>query len=128
MTSATVMQWFFTIKRVNCMKKINIVKKNQDFSTILNNRKKIGNKYLVIYYKENNLSLNRYGISVSKKLGNAVTRNKIKRQVKNIIDKNENLFKKNQDYIIIIRKDFIDLKFESKEQIIKNLISTNEWR
>ncbi|MBQ7141390.1 MAG: ribonuclease P protein component [Bacilli bacterium] len=110
------------------MKKINIVKKNQDFSTILNNRKKIGNKYLVIYYKENNLSLNRYGISVSKKLGNAVTRNKIKRQVKNIIDKNENLFKKNQDYIIIIRKDFIDLKFESKEQIIKNLISTNEWR
>lgn len=128
MTSATVIQWFFTIKRVNYMKKINIVKKNQDFSIILNNRKKIGNKYLVIYYKENGLLLNRYGISVGKKIGNAVTRNKIKRQVKNIIDKNENLFKKNQDYIIIIRKDFIDLKFEVKEQIIKNLISTNEWR
>jgi len=128
MTSAAVMQWFFTIKRVNKMKKINIVKKNQDFSIILNNRKKNGNKYLVIYYKENNLSINRYGISVSKKIGNAVTRNKIKRQVKNIIDKNENLFKNNQDYIIIIRKDFIDLKFVDKEQIIKNLISTNEWR
>lgn len=110
------------------MKKVNIVKKNQDFKTILDGKKTIGNKYMVIYYKENNIYINRYGISVSKKIGNAVTRNKIKRQVKNIIDKNENLFKKNQDYIIIIRKAFLGLNFQEKEKCLVDLITNNKWR
>ena len=110
------------------MKKINIVRKNQDFKRILNQRKSLGNKYLVIYYKENNINLNRYGISVSKKVGNAVTRNKIKRQIKNIIDKNQNLFKKNQDYIIIVKKAILDLKFNEIEESIKKLLTKNKWR
>lgn len=110
------------------MKKINIVRKNQDFKRVLNQRKSLGNKYLVIYYKENIINLNRYGISVSKKVGNAVTRNKIKRQIKNIIDKNQNLFKKNQDYIIIVKKAILDLKYNEIEESIKKLITINKWR
>ncbi len=110
------------------MKKINIVRKNQDFKRVLNQRKSLGNKYLVIYYKENIINLNRYGISVSKKVGNAVTRNKIKRQIKNIIDKNQNLFKKNQDYIIIVKKAILDLKFNEIEESIKKLLTKNKWR
>ncbi len=110
------------------MKKINIVKKNEEFKKVLNNRKTIGNKYIVIYYKENELNRNRYGISVSKKIGNAVIRNKIKRQVKNIIDKNENLFKKYQDYIIIMKKPFLDLTFKEKENSIIKLLEYSKWR
>jgi len=110
------------------MKKINIVRKNEDFKTILNKRQTIGNKYMVIYYDKNELNINRYGISVSKKLGNAVMRNKIKRQLKNIIDKNENLFKKSQDYIIIVKKTFLDLTFKEKEESIIKLLNYNKWR
>ena len=110
------------------MKKINIVQKNTEFKQILDKRKTIGNKYMVIYYNENNLNRNRYGISISKKLGNAVIRNKNKRQLKNIIDKHENLFKKYQDYIIIIKKCFVDLDYSKKEESVINLLEHSKWR
>ena len=58
----------------------------------------------------------RFGISVSKKLGNAVYRNKYKRQLRFIIDKYKKNYQNGTDYIIIIRNGYIDLDFESKEK------------
>jgi len=110
------------------LKKRDIVTKNQDFSKIIQNRKYIKNNLFVIYYKENNLTNTRYGISVSKKIGNAVVRNKIKRQMKNIIDKNKNLFKKETDYIIIIRKGILDCDYHQIESNLINLFKYNNWR
>lgn len=110
------------------MKKRDIVTKNQDFSKIIQNRKYMKNNLFAIYYKENNLESVRFGISVSKKIGNAVVRNKIKRQMKNIIDKNKNLFKKETDYIIIIRRGILDCNFHEIEDSLINLLKNNKWR
>lgn len=110
------------------MKKRYIVTKNQDFSKIIQNRKYMKNNLFAIYYKENNLENVRFGISVSKKIGNAVVRNKIKRQMKNIIDKNKNLFKKEIDYIIIIRRGILDCNFHEIEDSLINLLKNNKWR
>ena len=93
------------------MKKVNIVKENKDFSRIINNGKKCWNDVFSIYYSMNDKENYRFGISVSKKIGNAVTRNKIKRQMRNIVDKYKNICPNNQDYIIIIRKNYINLTF-----------------
>lgn len=93
------------------MKKVNIVKENKDFSRIINNGKKCWNDVFSIYYSMNDKENYRFGISVSKKIGNAVTRNKIKRQMRNIVDKYKNIYPNNQDYIIIIRKNYINLTF-----------------
>ena len=41
-----------------------------------------GNKYLVLYARKNRLQQNRVGVTVSKKLGGAVTRNRVKRIVR----------------------------------------------
>lgn len=110
------------------MKKRDIVTKNQDFSKIIQNSKYIKNNLFAIYYKENNLKNERFGISVSKKIGNAVVRNKIKRQMKNIIDKNKNLFKKEIDYIIIIRRGILDFNFHQIEDNLIYLLTKNKWR
>lgn len=110
------------------MKKRDIVTKNQDFSKIIQNRKYIKNNLYIIYYKENNLNNSRFGISVSKKIGNAVVRNKIKRQMKNIIDKNKNLFKKETDYIIIIKKGILDYDYHQIEANLIDFIKNNNWR
>lgn len=110
------------------MKKRDIVTKNQDFSKIIQNRKYMKNNLFTIYYKENDLEKVRFGISVSKKIGNAVVRNKIKRQMKNIIDKNKNLFKKETDYIIIIRRGILDCNFHEIEDSLINLLKNNKWR
>lgn len=105
------------------MKKKNIVKENKDFSRIINCGKRRWNDSFSIYYDKNNCNDYRIGISVSKKIGNAVTRNKIKRQVRNIADKYKNIYQKDKDYIIIIRKNYINLNFSEIEEKYIELIN-----
>uniref|UniRef100_UPI00262BD9EA ribonuclease P protein component n=1 Tax=uncultured Methanobrevibacter sp. TaxID=253161 RepID=UPI00262BD9EA len=73
------------------MDKLHTVKKSEDFSNIIHNCDYVKNKSYVIYYNDNGLDYYRFGISVGKKLGKAVYRNKYKRQLRFIIDK----YKKN---------------------------------
>ena len=73
------------------MDKLHTVKKSREFSEIIHSGVFVKNRSYVIYNKDNNLYHYRFGISVSKKLGNAVVRNKAKRQLRFIIDK----YKKN---------------------------------
>lgn len=101
------------------MKKINIVKKNTDFSRIIHSCKYIKNDLFIIYIERNNELKNyHFGISVSKKVGNAVTRNKIKRQIKNIIDKF--YYQNNFNCIIIVKKNIV---FSNYQEIQKQLVS-----
>lgn len=104
------------------MRRYETVKSKQDFENNIHNGKFKKNKYYVIYYLPNNLSYNRYGIAVSKKLGHAFLRNKLKRQVRNIIHDSKNMFSKSQDYIIMIRKSYLDLEYSKMLIEFQNLI------
>ena len=105
------------------MKKLNIIKKEQEINEIINTGKRIYNRYYYIYNKENESNkYYRFCICVSKKLGNAVIRNKNKRQVKDIIDKSNLSFKRNQDYVIILRKDINSIDFEQKKNELLSLL------
>ena len=105
------------------MKKKFIVKKSSDFTKIINNANYYKGKNFVIYIKDNDLDYSRFGISVSKKSGNAVVRNTIKRKMRSIIDDNKKNYQKNLDYIIIVKNGFLDYSFQdikdSYESIIK---------
>ena len=68
------------------MRKLYIVKTAKEFNDIIKNGICLKNKYYIIHYKSNDLKYDRFGISVSKKLGNAVFRNKYKRKLRTIID------------------------------------------
>lgn len=104
------------------MKKINIVKSNEDFNNIIKTGRQVKNKYFIIYYLENEYINYRIGITVSKKSGNAVVRNKQKRQLKSIIDDNYESLKK-YDYIVIVRNTTLELNFKEKEKALIELIS-----
>lgn len=69
------------------MKKINILQKSDDFERIIKNNKSYKYKDYIIYIEKNNDEIYHFGLSVGKKIGNAVIRNKVKRQLKSIIDK-----------------------------------------
>ncbi|MCK5387773.1 MAG: ribonuclease P protein component [Candidatus Izimaplasma sp.] len=70
------------------MKKEYRVKKSSEIEMIVKHKQSRANKYFVVYKKENHVNNHfRFAVSVSKKYGNAVERNKIKRQVREIISK-----------------------------------------
>lgn len=91
------------------MKKINIIKKNIEFNRIIKNTKVYKTKSYIIYIERKEQESFKFGISVSKKIGNAVIRNKIKRQIKSIIDKKD--YKNDFNCIIIVRKNFLNNSF-----------------
>ncbi len=104
------------------MKKFEIVKEHKDFDDIIQNSPYLKNKYYIIYYKERDLGFPRFGIAVGKKIGNAVTRNRVKRQIRALIDKNKKLFQNDRDYIIIVKKDFLNLSYQEATEELISLI------
>ncbi len=92
------------------MKKEYRVKKSQDFDNIIRKKQSFANRQFVIYYQENKLDHMRLGISVSKKLGKAHERNKLKRYVRESF-KTRKDFLKNYDIIIIVRPAAKGLSF-----------------
>lgn len=102
------------------MNKEKIIKKSQDYSEIISTGKKYKNKYFSLYYKESKITL--FGITVPKKVGKAVLRNKLKRRVKNIISKNEKYIQPNYNYVIIIKEPSQELSYEELTTKLLELI------
>ena len=94
------------------MKKRYIVKESKDFEKIIKEGICKKNRSFVIYTLKNNQKYNRYGISVGKKIGNAVIRNKYKRKIRHIIDNYKKSYVNNSDYIIILRKGALDKNYQ----------------
>ena len=91
------------------MKKINIVRTNRDFDRIISKNKPYKYKDFVIYVEKTNESIYRFGITISKKIINAVGRNKIKRQIKNIID--QKTYQNGFNCIIIVRRGILEKNY-----------------
>ncbi|MFI3260774.1 MAG: ribonuclease P protein component [bacterium] len=105
------------------MKKREVVKKAREFDYIINKGKRIKNDAFNVFITKTKSEIPLFGIAVSKKLGNAVERNKQKRQIRNIIDKNKKNFSNNNKYIIMIKKNGIEMTFEEKEKKLIKLIT-----
>lgn len=95
------------------MKKMNILKKSMDFDRIIKNNRSYKYKDYILYVEKVEDPTYHFGLSVGKKVGNAVTRNKIKRQLKTIIDKNS--YEKGINCIIIVRKGLLEKSFSERE-------------
>ena len=64
------------------MLKKNVLRKKSDFDSLYNRGKSVGDRYLVLFYRKNNLPYNRTGFLASKKVGNSVQRNRARRLMK----------------------------------------------
>lgn len=109
------------------MKKRDILKSNIEFNNIINIGKRNQNKYFVICSVIKDFEKNNYGIAVGKKVGNAVIRNKIKRQIRNIVDKNNKLFPNFHNYIIICKKEVLNLSFSEMENEFIKLLNKGDF-
>lgn len=97
------------------------LKSDADFKNVYRKGKSFANKTLVIYYKKNGYNFNRIGFSVSKKIGKAVTRNKIRRLLKeNLKDMND--LEQGYDIIFIARIPCADLDFKEIGKSLRHLL------
>jgi len=104
------------------MKKAFRVKKNREFERIITKKKSAGNKSFVVYCDLKQLDHVRVGISVSKKLGNAVERNRIKRQVREMVKQLVDFNNCEYDLIIIVKKGFLDKDFNNNKKDLETTI------
>ncbi len=82
-----------------------IVKLNHDsqFKRLYKKGKSCVQPSLVVYARENGLKINRLGITASKKIGGAVTRNRAKRRIRELYRANFHLLKTGYDFVIVAR-------------------------
>lgn len=99
------------------------LKKNKEFKKVYDNGKSYATRNLVIYclnYEKG--KKNRYGLSVSKKIGNAVVRNKLKRRLREIIKEFEKEKEfKGYDIIFIARKPVVQINYQYLKRDVKKL-------
>jgi len=104
------------------MKKVNRVTDNRDFGKIIEAGLSKTSRSFVISILKNELGYTRVGVSVSKKRGNAVKRNLIKRQVRAMCQQNLN-FNESHDLIIIVRAGYNPMCYAEMEVELKELIN-----
>ena len=101
------------------MKKNFRVKREKDFKEIFQYGISFANRKFVVYQLENQQNHFRVGLSVSKKLGNAVTRNQIKRRIRHILLNVRGHLADDVDFVVIARKGVESLDYAEME---KNLL------
>ena len=92
------------------MLKKDILRRREDFSAIYKKGKSVGERYVVVFYKRNNLSYNRIAFLASKKVGNSVKRNRARRLMKESYRHISNDLAEGYDYIFIARNTIVDKK------------------
>jgi ribonuclease P protein component len=104
------------------MKKAYRIRKNEEFASIISKKHYRSSACFVMYYEQKKQDNARVGISVSKKLGNAVERNRIKRQVREMIRAIIDFENCPLDLIIIVRKPYLEKDFMANKNDLEILI------
>lgn len=94
------------------MQKSYRLRKREDFSRVYRRGKAVANRQLVLYYQFNRETSHfRLGVSVSKKVGRAVKRNRLKRLIKEAARAQADRIKPGYDLVVIVRKGAVDATY-----------------
>ena len=102
------------------------IKKNQEFKKIYGIGKSYANKYLVMYVLKNDFGYSRFGISVSKKVGNSVKRHKVTRRLREIGRLNLDNISSKYDIIVIARTGILDVNYYTLEKAYIHLLKLHK--
>ena len=101
------------------MEKAYRIKKNTEIEAVIRQKTSVGNNHFVVYQAENPQNEHfRFAISVSKKYGTAVERNKIKRRIREIV--RLVILSSRNDILVVVKPAAIELDFASiKDELMK---------
>ncbi|MBM3284461.1 MAG: ribonuclease P protein component [Candidatus Aminicenantes bacterium] len=81
------------------------IRKKKDFLFLYRKGNRYKGKYFNLIYLPNNLNFSRVGVVASRKIGNAVTRNKVKRWMRELFRRNKSLLGFPVDMLIVARPE-----------------------
>ena len=94
--------------------------RSQEFSRIRGEGKSAANRFLVILFLPNGLERSRFGFLVSRRIGNAVVRNKVKRKLREAVRVTP--VKAGWDAVFIARIGAVRAKFQELKQATDHLL------
>lgn len=101
------------------MLKKEVLRRDSDFSSIYKKGKSVGDRFVVIFSKKNNLPYNRTAFLASKKVGNAVARNRARRLMKESYRSVGDQLATGYDIIFIARKTITNSKLADVKKSIE---------
>jgi ribonuclease P protein component len=112
------------------VQKENRLTRREDFNKVYRYGKSAANHQFVVYVMNRHSASAgdgfRLGISVSKKVGNAVVRNRLRRRIKEIVRLNREKLVLKKDFILIVRKPAADLEYADMEKSILHVLKRAE--
>ena len=97
------------------------MKENSLFRRLYARGKSAANSYLVIYCRKNGGNENRIGYTVSKKLGHAVVRNRVRRRLREIYRLHESEFLPGRDIVVVARSRTVGAPYAKLERAFLSL-------
>ncbi|HOC08964.1 MAG: ribonuclease P protein component [Clostridiales bacterium] len=104
------------------MSKLVTLRKNSEFSRVYGRGKSRANPMLIMYVHKNGKDYNRIGISVNRKVGKSVVRNRVKRLIKEAYRKYADRIDKGYDLVVVARSDTANAGYHDIEMWMKNLL------
>jgi len=103
---------------------LNFIKNNREFRYIYNKGVSLANRNVVCYKHPKREEKPRFGVSISGKVGIAVVRNRIKRQIKEILREflKQGILSDEYDIIFIVRVRCADADFESIRKSVYDIL------
>lgn len=104
------------------MIKIHNLRSNMEFRRVYSKGKSYWNRNLVLYIMKNDLGYNRVGYSITKKVGNSVVRNKIRRRMKEIYRLNFQELEGSYDLILIPKRNVVNISYDELESAMLHIL------
>ena len=104
------------------LKSENRLKKRKEFNYIYRKGESFGNKYVALYCSKTPKRVLKVGFSVSKKIGKAYERNKLKRQMRAIVREQIPNMQDNIAYIFVAKSGIETLSFIELKDCILNVL------
>ena len=98
-----------------------ILRKNKEFQKVYRYGRSYANRYLVLYVFAENNAQSKVGFAAGKKLGNAVTRNRVKRLLREAYRLNQDLLTQKHSILLVGRKAATEVKYIVIEKAFRAL-------
>ncbi|MFT9497758.1 ribonuclease P protein component [Anaerosolibacter sp.] len=98
------------------------LKKNIEFKKVYDKGNSMANRQLVLFMMKNGEDFNRVGFSVSKKVGNSVVRNRVKRLMKESFRSVGPAAAKGYDLVFIARVNIKEASYSDVEKAMVHLL------